>query len=178
MRKRVTLRAVGEFWRENVSSSVGWVTMDMSGIRVFDKRGEPPKYDLGRHIWRSEENSLISAISIPESRVVLRDYTTGKNMDYSKCIECVDPALMPERTEESQKQSTKHRSGVLAYFADGTTLRFDSKCEARNFFGFRRVEQVTKYIETGHPLPDGTTTLDEAIDDKPVDFQSKRKARQ
>lgn len=184
-KKKVTLRAVGDFFRENLTSNVGWVTLDCSGIRVFNNRGgkdNPPKYDRNYHMWLSPANKLISIVSLTADNVITRDYEQDGKLDYARCIECVDPSFADEPSD-GRKKATRHKSAVLAYFADGTTLRFDCKSEAKAFFGLKRVEDVTRYIETGHTLPDGTTTLDEAMDSKPakaskkVDIQSKRKRK-
>lgn len=182
-RRKITLRSVGEYMQRTVFPNVGWVTLDMTGIRVFDNAGgadAPPTYDIERHAWGSIANTLLATLSMRSDDISTKGYCKTKEPDYSKCIECIDPTLQPEKMANKQKM-TKHKSGVLAYFADGTTLRFDTKCEARTFFGFRRVEEVTRYIKTGNPLPDGSTTLDEALDDnspsKPSDIQLKRKRK-
>lgn len=180
MKKRVTLRAVGDFFRENLTSRVGWVTLDCSGIRVFNNRGggnNPPVYDRNYHMWRSPANKLISIVSLSADNVITRDYELDGKLDYSRCIECVDPAMTPEGIEEKKKKR-RGKTAVLAYFADGTTLRFDSKLEAKEFFGLKRTEDITSYIESGHTLPDGTTTLDEAMDGVSSKIQSKRKKAQ
>lgn len=163
-KKKVTLRAVGDFFRNNVTLNTAWVTLDCSGIRVFDNKGggnNPPVYDKDKRIWTSEANKLIAVISIAESHIMLRDYLVGKKLDYSACIECIDPTLT---LDPSGRKKRRGKSAVLAIFADGTKIRFDSKVEAKNFFGFKRAEEVTRLIETGFPLPDGTTYLDEALD--------------
>lgn len=166
MKKKVTLREIGDFYREHVSAKVGWVTLDMAAVRIFDNKGgadNPPSYSLDRHMWTGGSNTLLWTIIVRQKDVSVRDYCKEEFVDYSKCIESVDPIVSPEPTETEGKRK-RYSKGVLAYFADGTTVRFDSKCEARNFFKFKRVEQVTQYINTGRTLPDGTTTLDEALD--------------
>lgn len=166
MKKKVTLKIIGNFFRDNVTISAGWVTYDMAGVRVFDNKGgasNPPRYNKDLHLWTSVANTLLSTISIPKRYISLRDYCgDDTSVDYSKCIECIDPVLSGTLTE-GKKKYTYNKKGVLAYFTDGSTILFDCKEEAKEFFGFKRIDQVTRYIKSGLPLSDGTT-LDEAID--------------
>lgn len=57
---------------------------------------------------------------------------------------------------------------VIAWLEDGCTVIFDSKSEARDFLGLERIEQVNYYIESGCTLPDGKTTIDEALTQEPA----------
>ena len=57
---------------------------------------------------------------------------------------------------------------VIAWLEDGCTVIFDSKSEARDFLGLERIEQVNYYIESGCTLPDGKTTIDEALTQEPT----------
>lgn len=57
---------------------------------------------------------------------------------------------------------------VIAWLDDGCTVIFDSKSEARDFLGLERIEQVNYYIESGCTLPDGKTTIDEALTQEPA----------
>lgn len=165
MKKKITLKQIGSFFLQTIPETT-WVTMDMTGIKVFDGSGViPPQYNRAKYEWEYC-GGLIAKIDISIVYIITRPYTSHGDIIFPKCIEVVSPAVVASLAVEKRKY-TKHKKGVLAYFADGSTLLFESKKEAKEFFGLNRIETVTQYINTGNPLPDGTTTLDEALDDTP-----------
>lgn len=164
-KKKISLNDIGAFFLQLIPET-GWVTMDIEGIKVFDNLSPlPPMFNRQHERWEYA-GVMIAKLIIPLNYIISRPYTVRNDIIFEKCIECVSPSIVAT-LEEKKRKYTKHHHGVLAYFADGSTLLFDSKAEARDFFGFRRIDQVTQYIKTGNPLPDGTTTLDEALDETP-----------
>lgn len=164
MKKKITLRDIGNFFRQSLPE-VTWVTMDLDGVHVYDNRGElPPSYNKKKNEWEYD-GGTIATVSISLAYIITRPYSSHGDILLEKCIECIDPTLLG-KLNETKKKHARHKKKVLAYFADGSTVLFDSKLEAKEFFGLKRIEQITGYINTGNPLPDGSTTLDEALDDK------------
>lgn len=169
--KKTSLTEIGTFFRDTVTPATSWVCMDMDGIHIYDASAgadyaHSPNFNHAVGTWDANGNKEIATLHIAIKYINIRNYTMYKDILFSKCIECVNINILDNIYNTSVRQKKAHnKSKVIAYFVDGSTILFDSKVEAKNFFGLKRTEQINRYIESGNPLPDGTTTIDEACDD-------------
>ncbi len=175
MVKKISLYEIGMFYKGMIRDSIAWITMDITGIRVFaitlknkkDKSIDTrPYYDTKSHIWKCNSDCklimLITGLSL--KYINIRGFKTHGDLDFSKCIDCVDQDIIDQVKGKKNTEKAHNRKKVIAFMADGSTILFESKQETKEFFGLKRVEQVGYYIKTGYPLPDGTTTIDEALE--------------
>lgn len=162
MPQKRTLREYAEDSRKLIPE-VEWVTFDGKTVRLYSDKIKPT-YDRKNRFWLGDVLGIIfpkrGTVSITELKV--KNFT-----DYSRCIwGFTEYYRQLEEETKSKAKQTYRKKGVVAFFADGSTVRFDTYEEAKDFFGLKRIDTLRKYIETGNPLPDGKTTLDEAVDDE------------
>ena len=174
MRKKLSLTEIGSYFKQNIDDSIAWVCMDIYGVHCFslsknipstvDCNIYKPTYNYKHNQWRGNDycKSIVN-LDINIKYINTRDYTQHSDIVFDKAIECVESKIL-ESLSVSKQRKAHHTKKIIAFFASGATIIFDSKLEAKDFFGLKRVEQVTQYVRTGNPLPDGSTTLDEALE--------------
>lgn len=163
-----TLREFAEGMKK-ILPGTEWATYDGHDVCFF--AGARPRFDQGK--WHG---FLLGELHVEKSLVDVKDLNVsqvvgGRNRNIWRHAIFGFSEFMTKLEKETQKKSAKtfRKHPVLAYFADGTTVLFNTYEECKEFFGLKRIETVKRYIETGNTLPDGSTTLDEVPDEKFLD---------
>lgn len=138
-----------------------WVTFNGVEVTGF-KAGKRPTYVGSR--WVNGEKLFV--IFLKGKRVRWAETKTrGGAWDYSKAIFGFAD-FVQELTEETKAKDkhTSRKKGVIAYCADGSNIYFETFKECKAFYDLRSVSDVRDAIDNGKPMPDGTTFLDEALE--------------
>lgn len=166
---KLSLEKLGEELLK-VSPQIKWITLDSEGVKTWCGNSTP-FYEVSKQKWNStEEESYCGFIKASADDIDLNSFFTKKNpaKKYVRYSSCLCNLNKKEETKPKEKNESKrnHLAPVLAFFSDGSTILFDSKTEVKEFFNLRTVDDVTRYLETGSVLPDGSTTLDYPVDKK------------
>lgn len=156
----MTLREYAEKMR-NVIPSVEWVAYDGKSIRCYALGHKPIFSGNG---WAGKPLASLYVKSADVSLKGLSCINNGRR-DYSEALFGFEDNLKKlEQDKLKRDRRTTRKKGVIAYFSDGSTVLFDTFTECKEFFGLSTIGEVRRCIDLGLPLPDGSTTLDEAVD--------------
>lgn len=156
----LSLREYAEKMRA-VIPTVEWVAYDGKTVKCYSCSNKP---EYVRGVWAGKS---LATLRVKREDVSLKG--TGvydhSGADYSMAIFGFEDSLQKlMKDKKGRDKHTTRRKGVIAYFADGSTVLFDTFTECKEFFGLATIGDVRRCIDLGLPLPDGSTTLDEAVD--------------
>lgn len=154
-----TLREFAENARK-LMPEAEWATYDGKRVSIFAKGKRP--YWL-HDAWIG--GNQIAAYFVPRNQLSLKEFKVFTKKTFDSCIwGFTDSAIQLEEDTKRKAKSTYKKKEVIAYFPDGSTVRFSTYEECKEFFGLKRVDYVSKYIESGECIPNTSVYIDEAAD--------------